>query len=63
MASLLFLPLLFVAGAVSIPYTIIRRKAVARREARFAESMKFGGRVIDWADFTHELDQGSGVQE
>jgi hypothetical protein len=59
--GLLFLPLLFVAGAVSIPYAIIRRKVVGRRESRFAESMKLSGRMMDWTDFVRELEHGNGM--
>ena len=59
--GLFLLPLLLVGGAVSIPYTIIRRKVVARRESRFAESMKLSGRVMDWTDFIRELEQGNGM--
>ena len=63
-ASLLFLPLvplMFVAAAVSIPYTKIRRVTMARREDRFMESTKLSGRVMSWSDFVRELDQGNGT--
>lgn len=60
-AGLLFLPLLLLAGAVSIPYGIVRRRVVARREGRFAESMKLSGRMMDWIDFIRELDRGNGM--
>lgn len=61
MAGLLFLPLLFVAGAVSIPYGIVRRRVVARRESRFADSMTLSGRMMDWTDFIRELEPGNGM--
>ena len=34
--GLLLLPLMFIAGALSIPYMIVARRVVARRERRFA---------------------------
>lgn len=34
---------------------------MARREDRYAESMKLSGRVMEWADFIRELDQGKGM--
>ena len=63
-ASFLLLPLLplaFLAAAMSIPYTKIRRSRMARREGRFAESMKLRGRVMEWADFVREVDHGNGM--
>jgi hypothetical protein len=63
-ASLLLLPLLplaFLAAAMSIPYTKIRRSRMARREGSFAESMKLRGRVMEWADFIGEVDRGNGM--
>jgi hypothetical protein len=63
-ASLLLLPLvplLLVAGAMSIPYTKIRNRRMARREDRFRESMRLSGRVMDWEDFVRELDRGNGM--
>jgi hypothetical protein len=57
----IYLPLMFVGGALSIPYTMIRRKVVARHEARFADSMRGSGRVMDWADFSSELERGNGM--
>jgi len=59
--SPLLLPLLFVVGAVSIPYSRIRRRIVVRRELRFTESMRIRGRLMDWADFVRELDGGNGM--
>lgn len=57
----IYLPLLFVAAAISIPYWKIRRRRMARRENRFKESMRISGRVMDWADFVCELDRGNGM--
>ena len=57
----IYLPLLFVAAAISIPYAKIRRRRMARREDRFKESMRISGRVMDWADFVCELDRGNGT--
>lgn len=56
-----FLPLVFLAAAISIPYTKIRRRRMARREDRFKESMKLSGRVMDWAELVRELDLGNGI--
>jgi hypothetical protein len=63
--SLLFLPLIvplmLVGAVISIPYSKIRRRTMARREERFTESMRLSGRVMDWEDFVRELDQGNGM--
>jgi hypothetical protein len=55
----ILLPLMVVGAAVSIPYTKIRRRRMARREDRFMESMRISGRVMEWADFVRELDKRS----
>ena len=59
--SPLFIPLMFIGAAISIPYGKIHRRNMTRREDRFAEAMKLSGRVIDWADFVRELDRGNGM--
>lgn len=59
--SVLLLPLLFVAGALSIPYMAIAHSIMARRERRFRDAMKLRGQTMDWADFIRELDGGKGM--
>jgi hypothetical protein len=55
------LPLLLVGGVLSIPYTMIARRVMSRRERRFANSMKAHGRVVDWEHFMREIDAGRGT--
>ena len=60
-ASLFFLPLLFVAGALSIPYGLVRRRVVAHRERQFSHFMKGSGRTMEWASFIREMNDGHGT--
>ena len=60
-AGLLFLPLLLVGGALSIPYAMVARRVRSRRERRFAKSMKVGGRTMEWARFIRETNEDRGT--
>ncbi len=64
-ASLLFsplvVPLMLIAGTISIPWTKVWRNKMKRREDRFAESMKRSGRAMDWAHFVRELEGENGM--
>jgi hypothetical protein len=59
--SVVFLPLLLVAGAISFPYALVRKEVTKRRERRFAEHMKVRGRMIDWPDFVRKVSAGDGT--
>ena len=59
--SVLFFPLLLVAGALSIPYALIAGAMATRRERRFTNLMKVNGRTMDWADFIREISNGHGT--
>ena len=59
--SIVFLPLLFVAAGLSIPYSVLRSRLQRRRERRFQESMEHDGRVIPWAEFERELAKSEGT--
>lgn len=59
--GLLLLPLMLIGGALSIPYTIVARRVVARRERRFADSMRVAGRTMDWERFIREINDGHGT--
>jgi hypothetical protein len=61
MAGVLLLPLLLVAGVLSIPYTMVSRRVQSRRERRFAHTMMAAGRTIDWERFTSEINAGHGT--
>jgi hypothetical protein len=59
--SVLLLPLLFLVGALSLPYMMIANSIVARRERRFTDSLKLRGRTMDWPDFIRRLDGDNGM--
>jgi hypothetical protein len=59
--SVIFIPLLFLAAGLSIPYTKYRQLQIRRRERRFAEQMRLAGRVIDGADCIPRLVRGEGT--
>ena len=54
------LPLLLVGGVLAIPYAMIARRVMSRRERRFIDSMKADGR-IDWDDFIHKINASHGT--
>jgi len=47
----IFIPLLFLAAAMSIPWTYIQKAVQRRRERRFADQMKSAGRLMRWDEF------------
>jgi hypothetical protein len=59
--SPLFLPFFLLAGALSIPYTIVQKAVMARRERRFTNSMKVNGRTMGWEGFIREINEGHGT--
>jgi hypothetical protein len=60
-AGVLLLPLLLVGGVLSIPYTMVWRRAKSRRERQFANTMKADGRIIEWERFIPEMNAGRGT--
>lgn len=58
---LIFIPLLFVAAALSFPYGVAMNFLNRRRERRLMAGMASGGRVIGWTDFTREIMQNHGT--
>jgi hypothetical protein len=52
--SLLFIPVLFIAAGLSIPYTLVARRIQRRRELAFRLQMKRQGRTIGWEDFMRQ---------
>ena len=47
----IYVPVLFLAGALSIPWGYIQRSRQSRQEQRFAEQMKRSGRLMQWHEF------------
>lgn len=60
-AGVLMLPLLLIGGALSLPYAMVWRNVMFRRERRFTKSMKAAERVIDWEHFLPEINAGHGT--
>jgi hypothetical protein len=57
----IYIPLLFLAGALSIPWTYIQKSEQRRRERRFAEQMKKAGRLMQWQEFKQAEANGTGT--
>jgi hypothetical protein len=57
----IYIPLLFLAGAVSIPWTYIQKSVQRRQERRFTEQMKKAGRLMQWQEFTQAEGNGAGT--
>jgi hypothetical protein len=57
----IYLPLLFIAWAVSIPWSSLRRVVVRRRERRFSQQMSAAGRTMAWEDFEGALNEKRGT--
>jgi hypothetical protein len=57
----IYIPLLFLAGALSIPWTYIQKSEQRRQERRFAEQMKKAGRVMQWQEFKQSEANGTGT--
>jgi len=61
LGSVFFLPLLFLAAGLSIPYAVIAKRVARRREQQFIAAMQLRGRLIPWNDFVYQLDSGRGT--
>jgi hypothetical protein len=57
----IYIPLLFLAGALSIPWTYIQKSKQRRQERRFAEQMKKAGRLMQWQEFKQAEANGTGT--
>ena len=58
----IYIPLLFLAGAISIPWAYLQKSERRRQERRFAEQMKKAGRLMLWQEFKQvEANAGSGT--
>ena len=59
--AVVFVPLLFVGAALSIPYSAIKNRRRTRQERRFASLMDLHGRTIPWNNFIAEVDARMGT--
>jgi hypothetical protein len=57
----IYLPLFFMAAAISIPWTHVYRLRQRRKERRFAEQMKAAGRLMTWLEFKRVIGNGEGT--
>jgi hypothetical protein len=57
----IYLPLFFVAGAVSIPWTYVQKLRQRSQEKRFATEMESSGRIMTWREFESALENGEGT--
>lgn len=63
--SLLFVPVLFLAAGISIPYSLAAKQVRRRRESAFEAKMKARNRTIEWGDFVDAINQhrGTAIEE
>jgi hypothetical protein len=59
--SLLLLPALFFAGAISIPYSLVANRIRRNRSDAFLGLMRSKGRVIQWEEFLERIDAHEGT--
>lgn len=59
--SLLFIPILFIAAGLSLPYSFVASRIRRRRERAFRDQMKARGRVIEWSECRRAMDEGRGT--
>jgi hypothetical protein len=59
--SLLFIPFMFIAAGLSIPYSLVACRVQRRNEEAFQVSMTSLGRVMRWSDFVRALDETRGT--
>ena len=57
----IYLPLFFVAAAVSIPWTYVQKLRQRTQEKRFATEMESSGRIMTWREFESALENGEGT--
>ncbi len=59
--SVVFVPLLFIVGGLSIPYSFCNRYLSARRERDFSKAMLGRNRTIPWPAFVTQMNGGVGT--
>jgi hypothetical protein len=59
--SLLFIPILFIAAGLSVPYALVARRIQRRREGAFRDQLEARGRVIEWFECWRAMDEGRGT--
>ena len=59
--SLLIIPVLLLAGAISVPFSLLGGRIQRRRELAFRKLMQTRGRVIDWAAFQRAAAENRGT--
>jgi len=59
--SVIFIPLLFLASALSIPYGLVANYVMKRRERQFKHEMEDIGRTLLWADFVRRSSEEDGT--
>jgi hypothetical protein len=59
--SPIYVPLLLVAGALSIPWAHVQKQRQRRQERQFAEQMESSGRLMTWEAFKSALESGQGT--
>jgi len=59
--SLLFIPLLFLGAAFSIPYGFVLVRLQRRREHTLQNKMRAVGRLVSWEDFRTAMDENRGT--
>ena len=59
--SLLFIPVLLLLGALSIPYAFVGSRIQRRRERLFCSEMETRGRVIEWSEFREAVEKAHGT--
>lgn len=59
--SLLMLPVLFLAGAISVPVSLVATRIRRKRELAFCKTMQSRGRVIEWETFREAIAGARGM--
>jgi hypothetical protein len=57
----IYVPLLFLAAAMSIPWTYIHKLKQRRQERKFVEQMKKASRLMSWEEFKQATGNGEGT--
>jgi hypothetical protein len=59
--SLLLIPILIIAGGLSVPHVIVARSIRRRRERVFQGRIRAAGRVMEWSDLIRAVDETRGT--
>jgi hypothetical protein len=57
----IYIPLFFIVGALSIPWTYFQKSRQRNQEKKFAEQMKKTGRLMRWEEFQRTEPNGEGT--